>query len=86
VTSGEMHAQLKTLVSQVLGIEPDRIDDSLGTHSCEQWTSMKHLMLVTKIESRFKVRLTNEDVVSLTTYGAIGRKLSERLSISSQAG
>lgn len=57
--------RLKALLSKVLEIEEDRINDELSPADVETWDSFNGLILVSELESNFKVKFTMEEVTSV---------------------
>lgn len=69
-----MSSKVKEIVETILEIE---FDDSQNpsTESTEEWDSIKHLQLMSTIEDEFGIKLTDEDLMSLTSYESIKNKV-----------
>lgn len=69
-----MSNKVKEIVETILEIE---FDDSQNpsTESTEEWDSIKHLQLMSTIEDEFGIKLSDEDLMSLTSYESIKNKV-----------
>ena len=69
-----MSNKIKEIVETILEIE---FDDSQNpsTESTEEWDSIKHLQLMSTIEDEFGIKLSDEDLMSLTSYESIKNKI-----------
>lgn len=57
--------RLKTILSKVLEIEEDKINDELSPGDVETWDSFNGLILVSELEDGFKIKFTMEEVTSV---------------------
>lgn len=57
--------RLKTILSKVLEIEEDKINDELSPADVETWDSFNGLILVSELEDGFKIKFTMEEVTSV---------------------
>ena len=69
-----MSNKIKEIVETILEIE---FEDSQNpsTESTEEWDSIKHLQLMSTIEDEFGIKLSDEDLMSLTSYESIKNKV-----------
>ena len=56
---------LKKILSKVLGISEDIITDETSPNNVEDWDSFNGLMLVSELETTFKVKFTMDEVMSV---------------------
>ena len=66
---------LKDLVAKVLGVEKDVLTDDSSPDNIESWDSFNGLMLVSELETVFKVHFTIDEVLSVKNYGDIKSSL-----------
>lgn len=66
---------LKKILSKVLKIRPDRINDQTSPQNVKGWDSFHGLLLVTELENYYKVKFTMDDVISVRNVGDIKRSL-----------
>ena len=59
---------LRQLVAQVMGVTPAEVTDDFGAATSPAWTSLKQLMLISQVESRYGVMFSNQEVAELTSY------------------
>jgi acyl carrier protein len=66
-----MEDQLRTLISQVLGIDPDKVQPQLRRAETGNWDSLTHLRLMAILEAHFGVTLGMDDIARLQTPAEI---------------
>ncbi|KPK42855.1 MAG: hypothetical protein AMJ78_00900 [Omnitrophica WOR_2 bacterium SM23_29] len=69
---------LKNILSKVLEIEEDKINDELTPADVETWDSFNGLILVSELESNFKIKFTMEEVTSVKCVKDIKEVLKRR--------
>jgi acyl carrier protein len=73
-----MPDRLVSLAAEVLGLPPERIVDDLAMKGTENWDSLRHMELVASLEKEFGIELTFEEIVLMTSVGAIRGVLRTR--------
>lgn len=63
--------RLRQLIAESLQIDADRLSDDLGFNSAPNWDSLNHINLMLLLEDTFELTISDEELVSLTTVGAI---------------
>ena len=71
--------KLKKVISNVLGVSIDAINDNSSPDSIDKWDSLSHLNLVMAIEAEFDVELTPEDSMDMLSVKLIRMILSDVL-------
>ena len=71
--------KLKKVISNVLGVSIDEINDNSSPDSIDKWDSLSHLNLVMAIEAEFDVELTPEDSMDMLSVKLIRIILSDTL-------
>jgi len=71
--------KLKKVISNVLGVSIDEINDNSSPDSIDKWDSLSHLNLVMAIEAEFDVELTPEDSMDMLSVKLIRMILSDVL-------
>ena len=71
--------KLKEVISNVLGVSIDAINDNSSPDSIDKWDSLSHLNLVMAIEAEFDVELTPEDSMDMLSVKLIRMILSDVL-------
>lgn len=66
------------LVSDVLGVEVEAINDDSSPDTIASWDSVTHINLILALEEEFCVSLSDEDVIEMLSVGLIQRILLER--------
>ena len=79
--SSSTEEKLKDILAKVLLIDESKISDEMSRKSVKEWDSMAHLMLVSEIESAFKVTMNDDDIMEIQTVSDI-KKTLKKLGIS----
>ena len=69
--------KLYRIVSDVLGMPPEDLNDSSGPDSVETWDSMSHVHLVLSLEAEFGLSLTPEEAMGMMSIGEIRAVLAD---------
>jgi acyl carrier protein len=63
--------RLKDVLSKVLGVDRSKITDDMSPNHVDSWDSFNGLLLVSELESTFKVKFTMDEVSSARCVGDI---------------
>jgi|SaaInlStandDraft_6_1057023.scaffolds.fasta_scaffold450717_1 acyl carrier protein len=74
-----MDEQLKEVFATALDLETDEIEEDCTQDSLEDWDSLGHLNLISEIEKIFKVKVTMDEVMEMTTYAKVKKVVSDHL-------
>lgn len=66
---------LKSVIAEVLKIDPALLDEESGMNVTENWDSLNQFMITTAIERDFDVRLVFSDMEEVSTLEAIRKFL-----------
>jgi acyl carrier protein len=69
--------QLIEIVSKILLIDKPLIHDNMSRKNVEEWDSLSHLMLISEIESAFKITMSDDAIMSMQTIGDLKKILKE---------
>lgn len=67
--------KLNAILSRVLGIDEDSIDDDTSPDNVDSWDSFNALMLVSELEKEFSVKFTMEEFVAVKCVRDIKKSL-----------
>lgn len=73
-----MSDRVQSIVAESLQLPPEEVTDDLGFNEVRQWDSVSHINLMLLLEETFDVSISDDQVVELTTVGAIRRYLAEQ--------
>jgi acyl carrier protein len=71
--------KLKQVVSDILEVDIDDINENSSPDNIEKWDSLSHIKLVMAIEVEFNVKLTPDDMMDMLSVKLIKMILAERL-------
>ena len=59
---------LKQIVSEVLNVDPETVNDSLSPEAAESWDSFNHLVIISALEERLGIVFTSNDVEQIKSF------------------
>ena len=71
--------KLKQVVSDILEVDIDDINENSSPDNIEKWDSLSHIKLVMAIEVEFNVKLTPDDMMDMLSVKLIKMILAEKL-------
>jgi len=73
-----MENKIKKLIGSILGINESSLTDTYVFKDSPRWDSMKFVELILAIEEEFKLRLSSDEIISMTSYGQIKSILAKK--------
>ncbi len=73
-----MQEKAKTVLADVLRIDPKRVDAGLSRDNCPEWDSLKHITLVMALEEEFGVTFEVDEIESMQSFGDVMRILAAK--------
>jgi acyl carrier protein len=64
-----MTKPLEDIFSETLGIDKQRVVDSLEYNSIKEWDSVAHMALIAALEESYDIMLETEDVIDMSSVG-----------------
>jgi acyl carrier protein len=64
-----MTKTLEDIFSETLGIDKQRVVDSLEYNSIKEWDSVAHMALIAALEESYDIMLETEDVIDMSSVG-----------------
>lgn len=68
-----MHDRVLEIIARALEISPSAVADDMEFNTTPNWDSLTHMSLMLSIEEQFGIVISDDDVIDLTTVGAIRR-------------
>jgi acyl carrier protein len=62
-----MTKPLEDIFSETLGIDRQRVVDSLEYNSIKEWDSVAHMALIAALEESYDIMLETEDVIDMSS-------------------
>jgi acyl carrier protein len=63
--------RVKKICAEVFNVSIDRLNDEQVLNELENWDSLAHMILITKIEDEFQVQFTGDQIADMRTVGDI---------------
>ena len=73
-----MENKIKAILSSILEIEITEIQNDLSSDSVENWDSLRHIMLVLKLEDEFSVKFDENEIQKLLSFKTISEVVSRK--------
>ncbi len=74
-----MDEQLKEAFATALDLEVEEIEENCSQDDLEDWDSLGHLNLISEIEKTFKVKITMDEVMEMTSYVKVKKVVNSHL-------
>jgi len=72
--------QLKRIISDILEVSLDNINEDSSPDNIEQWDSLSHIKLVIALEAEFEVKLSPEEMMDMLSVKLIKIILEQKIS------
>lgn len=77
--SQEIEDRIRSVMSAVLAVPAEEIDDDTSTESIESWDSMKHMNMVVGLEEEFDIEFSDDDIVDMNSFSLIVEAVSDKV-------
>jgi acyl carrier protein len=77
----DVDARVRTVLADVFGLDEAEIGPDTSTDTVEAWDSLQQLTVVLAVEEEFGIHLTDDDVLSASSYPLLTAIVRERLGI-----
>ena len=74
-----MEQQVKQVIADILGVDPDSVDVSTAKDSTASWDSLNHINLVVALEQEFQVSFDVTEIESMLSFSDILETLERKL-------
>jgi len=74
-----MENQIKEIMGNVFGVDPQTINDDSSMDNIESWDSLNHTNLVMGLEQGFGIAFETEDIIEMMNFQLIKIILQEKL-------
>lgn len=74
----QLDERVREIVVETFDLDPGEIGPDASAQTLAAWTSLAHLRLMTNIEQAFGLRLTMDEMTTMTSVRAIESVLSVR--------
>jgi acyl carrier protein len=69
---------LTALLSDVLDMDLDRINDQVGRTTCGDWTSLKHIQLMVTLEELYGISFTAQEMAAVDDVSQLRALLADK--------
>jgi len=59
------------IFSAVMGIPKNELNDAIAYNSHPAWDSLKHLQLISELETAFDIEFDMDDVIAMENFGLV---------------
>ena len=75
----DIEAKIKTIMSEILDIAVEDIDENATPDTVEDWDSLNHMNLVLALEEEFGILFDDDEILELLNPRVICAKVEEKL-------
>lgn len=75
----EIEDRIRSVMSAVLAVPAEEINDGTSPDSIESWDSMKHMNMVVGLEEEFDIEFSDDDIVDMNNFALIVEAVSARV-------
>lgn len=72
----EPRSTLDEIVARVLDVPAAELTDDAGPATYSEWTSLKHLLVISALEDRYDLSFSRDEIRSIRTLGDLRRTLA----------
>lgn len=73
-----MEQKIKSILSSVLNIPVNELNDNASSNNIEKWDSLHHMNVIFALEEEFGVQFSDDDIVQMSDYKTIVQKVKEK--------
>jgi acyl carrier protein len=73
-----MEDRIFRVVSDVLGVPIEKVNDESSPDTIQAWDSLSHINLILALEAEFTISLSPDDVLEMLSVGLIRTILAEK--------
>ena len=74
-----MENKLKKIMSDIFEVELSSVSNESSIENTNNWNSLRHINLITKLEKEFEIDFSPAEVVKLISFELILEKLKKEL-------
>lgn len=72
-----MKEQVIKIVSQVMGVPVEQLNETSSPGNIQNWDSLKHINLIFSLEEAFDVTFSDDEITEMLSVGAIIKTLQK---------
>ena len=72
-----MDEKIISIMAKVLEVEPSEIELDCGIGDMPEWSSLKHLQIISELEQAFSIKLQPQDIMELEEIGDLVNLVKE---------
>jgi acyl carrier protein len=63
--------KINEIFSDIMGIPKSELNDTITYNSHPAWDSLKHLQLISELETTFDIEFDMDDVIAMENFGLV---------------
>ncbi len=72
-----MESRIREVMSDVLGVPKEDLNDASSTTTMENWDSLNHMKLVVALEEEFGIQFTDEEILQMQDVLSIKKVIAK---------
>ncbi len=75
----DIEKRIKFIMSEVLDLNQDILNDDSSTNNLEEWDSMNHMNLIVALEEEFKCEFDEVDIENMISFKIMKKIIEKKL-------
>ena len=71
-------SDLNKLIAQVLDVREEEIKENTNLQDISTWDSMNHMVLISKLEEKYKILFTGDEIIEMINVQSIKSFLNKK--------
>ncbi len=71
-----MEDDIKEIMAEILDVDSADINENFGPENTDNWDSLSNLRLISALEERFSIKLTMQEIGTMTDFHQIKKVVS----------
>ena len=71
-------SDLNKLIAQVLDVSEEEIKENTNLQDISTWDSMNHMVLISKLEEKYKILFTGDEIIEMINVQSIKSFLNKK--------
>ena len=71
--------ELIELISEIIDLSIDEIDENTGPESTPEWDSLAHLSIIAAVEEKYKIKIEMNDIILVSNINDLANLINKKI-------
>lgn len=71
--------ELIELISEIIDLPIDEIDENTGPESTPEWDSLAHLSIIAAVEEKYKIKIEMNDIILVSNINDLANLINKKI-------